>query len=175
MLGRRKDTVIRGFRLFDGIARLARDLKSYLWVADPRQVPFLCSCKEKEPKESTPRSARRLRRFPPFLAPPGARQLAGRTPRASGSNTGSLKSSRWGCGTRRALRGFENTNGAMVFFPSPYGAPEFRKALGERPEGVAHREVRDWPTTQEVSLGQRRAPKPRRRGPVRHPGGPSFW
>src|SRR3990167_6147235 len=60
MLGRRKDTVIRGFRLFDGIARLARDLKSYLWVADPRQVPFLCSCKEKEPKESTPRSRRIL-------------------------------------------------------------------------------------------------------------------
>src|SRR3989344_9090552 len=60
MLGRRKDTVIRGFRLFDGIARLARDLKSYLWVADPRQVPFLCSCKEKEPKESTPRMAQHL-------------------------------------------------------------------------------------------------------------------
>jgi hypothetical protein len=32
---------------------------AYLWVADPRQVPFLCSYKEKEPKESTPRSARR--------------------------------------------------------------------------------------------------------------------
>jgi len=36
--------------------------KGYLWVADPRQVPFLCSCKEKEPKESTPRSARQLLR-----------------------------------------------------------------------------------------------------------------
>jgi hypothetical protein len=36
------------------------DVKSYLWVADPRQVPFLCSCKEKEPKESTPRSRRLL-------------------------------------------------------------------------------------------------------------------
>ncbi|MGA9030921.1 MAG: hypothetical protein WB402_00145, partial [Sulfuricaulis sp.] len=36
-------------------------------------------------------------------------QLAGRTQRASGSNTVSLKSSRWGCGTRRALRGFSST------------------------------------------------------------------
>ena len=52
--------------------------------------------------------------------PPGARenplrssphraldQLAGRILRATGSNTVSLKSSRWGCGTRRALRGVE--------------------------------------------------------------------
>src|SRR5512147_2304767 len=62
-----------------------------------------------------------------------------------------------------------------VFFFSPYGAPEPRKALGERPEGVAHREVRDWPTRQEVSLGQRRDPKPRRRGSGRHPGRAFFW
>jgi len=34
-------------------------------------------------------------------------QLAGRKIRASGSNTDSLENSRWGCGTRRALRGFE--------------------------------------------------------------------
>src|SRR3972149_7147610 len=135
MLGRRKDTVIRGFRLFDGIARLARDLKSYLWVADPRQFPFLCSYKKKEPKESTPRSARRLRRFPPFLAPPGARQLAGRTLRASGSNTGSLKSSRWGCGTRRALRGFENTNGAMVFFHPRMAHPSSVRLWASAPKG----------------------------------------
>jgi len=77
-------------------------LKIYLWVADPRQVTFLCLSKEKSPKEMTPRSARLLL---PFLAPPGARQLAGRTLRASGSNTVSLNYSRWGCGTRRALRG----------------------------------------------------------------------
>jgi hypothetical protein len=51
-----------GIQALNGIARLARDFKTYLWVADPRQVPFLCSCKEKEPKESTPRSARLLLR-----------------------------------------------------------------------------------------------------------------
>src|SRR3989338_1063465 len=90
----------RESRVLNGIARFARDLNSYLWVADPRQVTFLCLSKEKSPKETTPRSARPL---PPFLAPPGARQLAGRTLRASGSNTGSLKSSRWGCGTRRVV------------------------------------------------------------------------
>jgi hypothetical protein len=63
-------------------------MKDYLWVADPRQVPFLCSCKEKEPKESTPRSARNPL---PFLAPPGARKLAGRAQRASGSISARLK------------------------------------------------------------------------------------
>ena len=31
---------------------------SYLWVADPRQVTFLCLSKEKSPKEKTPRSRR---------------------------------------------------------------------------------------------------------------------
>ena len=51
-----------GIQVLKGIARFARDFKCYLWVADPRQVPFLCSCKEKEPKESTPRSARQLLR-----------------------------------------------------------------------------------------------------------------
>ena len=63
-------------------------IRSYLWVADPRQVTFLCSRKEKSPKESAPRSARHL---PPFLAPPGARKLAGRTPRASGSISARLQ------------------------------------------------------------------------------------
>jgi hypothetical protein len=29
---------------------------------------------------------------------------------------------------------------------SPYGAPEHRKALGKRPEGVAHKDMRDRPT-----------------------------
>src|SRR3989344_6040443 len=43
---------------------------TYLWVADPRQVTFICSRKEKSPKENAPRSARKL---PPFLTPPGAR------------------------------------------------------------------------------------------------------
>ena len=51
----------------------------------------------------------------------------------------------------------------------PYGAPEHRKALGEHPEGVARRDARDWPTSQDDSLGQRRDPKPeaRNRAPSR--------
>jgi len=72
----------RESRVLNGIARFARDLKSYLRVADLRQVTFLCSRKEKSPKESAPRSARKPLSF---LAPPGARKLAGRTQRASGS------------------------------------------------------------------------------------------
>ena len=67
-------------RLLSGIAHCARDLNGYLWVADPRQVSFLCSCKEKKPKESTPRSRRKPLAL---LARAGARQLVGRKPRGS--------------------------------------------------------------------------------------------
>ncbi|MEX2163525.1 MAG: hypothetical protein WD823_04695, partial [Sulfuricaulis sp.] len=49
-------------------------------------------------------------------------------------------------------------------FNTPYGAPEHRKALGVRPEGVVHRDVRDRSMRQEVSLDLRRAPKPRSAG-----------
>ena len=42
----------------------------YLWVADPRQVTFLCLSKEKSPKEMTPRSRRPL---PALLGKIGAR------------------------------------------------------------------------------------------------------
>jgi hypothetical protein len=48
-------------------------MKSYLWVADPRQVTFLCLSKEKSPKERTPRSRRPL---PALLAEGGARLTA---------------------------------------------------------------------------------------------------
>jgi hypothetical protein len=41
----------------NGIARSARDLNSYLWVADPRQVTFLWTDKEKLPKEIRPGAA----------------------------------------------------------------------------------------------------------------------
>jgi len=92
----------------NGIARSARDFKIYLWVTDPRQVTFLCLSKEKSPKEMTPRSARRFtNRSGPLRSSPH-RALAnspGAEQRASSSNTGSLEYSRWGCGTRRALRG----------------------------------------------------------------------
>jgi hypothetical protein len=36
-----------GIQALKGIARFARDLNSYLWVADPRQVTFLCLPNEK--------------------------------------------------------------------------------------------------------------------------------
>ena len=42
----------------------------YLWVADPRQVAFLCLPKEKRPKERAPRSRRHL---PALLGKIGAR------------------------------------------------------------------------------------------------------
>jgi len=93
----------RESRSLNGIARLARAiLKSYLWVADPRQVAFLCLPKEKRPKEKAPRSARKPLAF---LAPPGARELAGREQRASDSISARLETPGGGCGTRRALRG----------------------------------------------------------------------
>ncbi|MCR4333373.1 MAG: hypothetical protein NUV34_11815, partial [Sulfuricaulis sp.] len=39
-----------GIQVLNGVARLARDLNSYLWVADPRQVTFSCAHKRKSPK-----------------------------------------------------------------------------------------------------------------------------
>jgi hypothetical protein len=103
-------------------------------------VTFLCLSKEKSPKETTPRSARRFtKRSGPLRSSPH-RALAN-SPGActrgapirgapvrrhgsppdfheysaspSGSNTGSLKISRWGCGTRRALRGPKKQNISM--------------------------------------------------------------
>ena len=98
---------------------------------------FFCSAKRKPRKTRPPRS-RRLSLA--LLAGIGARQLAGRTfptctrgapvrrhgsppdfheysVSPSDSNTGSLEYSRWGCGTRRALRGSENrTSRHPLFF-----------------------------------------------------------
>ena len=74
------------------------------WLRPCTLGGFLLFGQKKATKEKAARSARRPLAF---LAPPGARQLAGRTLRASGSNTGSLNCSRWGCGTRRALRGLK--------------------------------------------------------------------
>jgi len=57
-------------------------------------VTFLCTRKEKSPKESAPGAHAALKkqeRFPPFLAPPGARQLVGRTIRGSTQTGARLK------------------------------------------------------------------------------------
>jgi hypothetical protein len=53
---------------FEWFARHARDLNSYLWVADPRQVTFLCLSKEKEPKETRPGWREHPLRFSPESA-----------------------------------------------------------------------------------------------------------
>jgi len=71
------------------------------WLRPCTLGDFLLLGQKKVTKEKAARSARKP---PPFLASPGARQLAGRIQRASGSNTDSLKNPRWSCGTRRALR-----------------------------------------------------------------------
>jgi hypothetical protein len=56
-----------GIQVLKGIARKARDLKIYLWVADPRQVTFSCLSKKKSPKRKTPRMAQ----HPPALRASG--------------------------------------------------------------------------------------------------------
>jgi hypothetical protein len=43
-----------GIQALNGIARHTRDLNSYLWVADPRQVTFSCAHKRKSPKRMRP-------------------------------------------------------------------------------------------------------------------------
>jgi hypothetical protein len=114
-------------------------MKSYLWVADPRQVTFLCLSKEKSPKETTPRSARRftLRSGPLHSSPhralansPGAKYA----PRAQ--TRGSLEYSWWGCGTRRARRGPKNTSDMTVFFQSRMVCPRREAQGGVAPSGA---------------------------------------
>ena len=84
----------------------------YLWVVDPRQVAFLCSCKEKLPKESTPPSLRRSRiareRFPALL---GQAAREPNSPAAKDSPLGLehrlAKPRVLSCGARLALGGFD--------------------------------------------------------------------
>ena len=51
---------VRVRELLFALSRGRRYMNQSLWVVDPRQVAFLCSCKEKLPKESTPRMAQTL-------------------------------------------------------------------------------------------------------------------
>jgi len=70
------------------------------WLTHGRFL-FFARAKKRNQKKARP-GARE-----PFLRSSLHRALAnspGAEQRASGSNTGSLKNSRWGCGTRRALR-----------------------------------------------------------------------
>jgi hypothetical protein len=90
----------------------------------------------------------------------------------SGSNT-RLASSDFPCDALRRLRGPENT---MVpwFSLNPYGAPEHRQALGERPQGRAPGSARLAHEGGSL-VGPARVPKPRNAGEVRHPGRAFFW
>ena len=54
-------------------------------------------------------------------------------------------------------------------FVSPYGAPEHRQALGERPKG-RRQDVCASPTARRISRWDARDPKPRSTGSVRHRG-----
>ncbi len=65
-----------GIQALNGVARFARDLNSYLWVADPRQVTFSCLSKKKSPKRRTPRSARQLPSYPGCADPRRTRSAA---------------------------------------------------------------------------------------------------
>ena len=73
-------------------------------------VAFFCSAKRKPRKKRPPGAlvASRYEAVPSVPHPTGrSTNSPGAKQRASGSNTVSLKTSRWSCGTRRALRGLE--------------------------------------------------------------------
>jgi hypothetical protein len=58
----------------------------------------------------------------------------------------------------------------LRFFYPPYGAPEHRKPLGERPERGKDRMSLPDPRGRDAASGQRRDPKLRSAGSVRHQG-----
>ena len=139
-----------GIQVLNGIARLARDLKSYVRVAPPlrpisvERPAAACTCgwlthgrflffarakkrNQKKARPGAPAGCAGPLRSSPHQA---LDQLAGRKIRASGSNTVSLKSSRWGCGTRRALRGPENINTRhRLYFSNPIWRAFFLRTL----------------------------------------------
>jgi hypothetical protein len=60
-------------------------------------------------------------------------------------------------------------------FEPPYGAPEHRKALGVRPEGIANRMLATGPRGKDGALGQRREPKTADARISASLGRPSLW
>ena len=76
------------------------------WLTHGRLLFFACAKKSNQ-KKHTPERAKAS-----SVPRPTGRSTnsPGAGKRASGSNTVSLESSRWGCGTRRALRGSQKTN-----------------------------------------------------------------
>jgi len=102
------------------------------WLTRGRFL-FFARAKKRNQKKRAPERATPPVRFSSHRA---LDQLAGRIQRASGSNTVSLNYSRWGCGTRRALRGPENTHRAVVFFPSRMACPSTDRLWASAPKGA---------------------------------------
>ena len=127
-------------------------MKSYLRVADPRQVTFLWTDKEKSPKEIRPGrfTAHTTRGSLRVSRQPGARL----TRRAHTTRLGLDQKARDGSRPRSVLgslrRGYERPNSFLhveVFFKTPYGAPEHRQPLPASPKGRG-REARASRTAQ---------------------------
>ncbi len=107
------------------------------------RVHFFCPAKRNERKKRPPRvapfsCASRLCREarPRHIPVPGARR--GILPRPCGLFGKGLRCSGAPCGVERQSQRYTYTDAVVFDFPTPYATPEHRKALGMRPEGVAH-------------------------------------
>ena len=166
----------------------------YLWVADPRQVTFLCLSKEKSPKERTARVAHRAytARFPfapgradPRRARSAARKSTGlpRIPRLTLTKPGARltrqpHTTRLGldqkareyprlrCGARFATRGPKNQTAAG------FCSPPVWRARASQPESGYSRASCSSPRRVVCArrVGARADAGEKRRGISRHPG-----
>jgi hypothetical protein len=153
-------------------ARFARDLKSYLWVADPRQVTFSCLSKKKSPKRRTPRAAHRAHyaRFPALLTKPGAR-LTRRPPTTRlGLDQKARDYPRLRCGARFATRGPKNQTVAGFCSPPVWRARASQPASGKSRASCSSPER----VVCARRVGARADAGEKRRGQSRHSGVLSF-
>ncbi len=144
----------------------------YLWVADPRQVTFLCLSKEKSPKERTPRVAHRAHtaRSPALLAKPGARLTRRARKTRLGLDQKARDYPRLRCGARFATRGPENQTVAGFCSPPVWRARASQPASGysRAPCLSPSRVVCGWRVGARAEAGEKR------RRFSRHPGCVSF-
>jgi hypothetical protein len=140
----------------------------YLWVADPRQVTFLCLSKEKSPKERTARVAHRAytARFPALLTKPGARRTRQPHPTRLGLDQKAREYPRLRCGARFATRGPKNQTAAG------FCSPPVWRARASQPESGYSRASCSSPRRVVCArrVGARADSGEKRRGPSRHPG-----
>jgi hypothetical protein len=144
----------------------------YLWVADPRQVTFLCLSKEKSPKERTPRVAHRAytARFPALLTKPGARLTRRPHTTRLGLDQKACDYPRLRCGARLATRGPKNQT--VAGFCS---IPVWRARASQPVPELSRTPCRArgaFPSARRV--GVRAGTGEKRRGWSRHPGTLSF-